>query len=131
MDAVRTSEATTAVTYGATYGDGLDIRIDMASGRLGPIDWGVVSLAPLLLDVAMAARGLRAHGWGNLVEFFHSYLQLSPMLRDELHWLAIYQRLYSARQARFHAFRVGRAGHYGGDAARRSALHLAAAPTRP
>ena len=127
VDAVRTFEATTAVTYGATYGDGLDIRIDMASGRLGLIDWGVVSWAPLLFDVAMAARGLRAHGWRNLDEFLHTYLQLSPMPRDELHWLALYERLYFARQARFHAFRVARGGHYGGDAARRSALHLAAA----
>ena len=126
VTAVRRFEATTSVTYGATYGDGLDVRIDASSGRLGLIDWGGVSWAPLLLDLAMTARQLRLSGLAAVDEFLCAYLERSPLGSNELEGRLLYERLFVASRVRFHAFRAIRGAHYGHEAALRSRRRMEA-----
>ena len=124
--AVRRFEATTAVTYGATYGDGLDVRIDLSSGRIGLIDWGAISWAPLLVDLAMTARQLRPSGLAAVDEFLGAYLERSLLRQSELDGRGLYERLFVASRVRFHAFRAIRGSHYGHEAAARSRQRMEA-----
>jgi len=59
--AVRRFEATTRVTYGATYSDGLHIRVDAGTGRLGLIDCGAVRGRRCCQTVRGAREGRPRH----------------------------------------------------------------------
>jgi Ser/Thr protein kinase RdoA (MazF antagonist) len=124
--AVRRFQATTAVTYGVIYGDGLDVRIDLSSGRIGLIDWGGISWGPLLLDLAMTARQLRPSGPAAVDGFLGAYLERSPLKPTELDGRSLYERLFVASRVRFHAFRAIRGSHYGHEAAVRSRQRMEA-----
>lgn len=124
--AVRRFEETTAVSYGAKYGDGLDVRIDPSNGRIGLIDWGAISWGPLLLDLAVAARQLRSRGPAAIDGFLGAYLERSPLNPSELDGRGLYERLFVASRVRFHAFRAIRGSHYGHEAAARSRQRMEA-----
>ena len=122
---VRAFEAAHSVTRGAIYGDGLEVLIEHRTRKTGLVDWGTVSREALLCDVAIAAPPLRRlHGEGSFDRFLEAYLVRSPVSQSELEGLVHYERLISARQARYHAFRAMRGSHYGQQAAEHSALLL-------
>jgi Ser/Thr protein kinase RdoA (MazF antagonist) len=104
--AVRTFEARQRVTYGATYGDGLQVRIDSRDGTIGVIDWGTISFGPLVFDLALAAHGARRAGHTDLRELWASYLDIGPVRQEELEGLRYYEALMWARSAKYFAYRL-------------------------
>ena len=106
IDGVRSFEGRRRVTYGAMYGDGLQVRINAHDGSVGVIDWGTVSFGPLVFDLALAAEGARRAGRRDLSQLWASYFDVGPVRRAELEGLAYYEALLWARSAKYFAYRL-------------------------
>jgi Ser/Thr protein kinase RdoA (MazF antagonist) len=95
------------LTWAVCYGDGPEL-FDRPDGRLGLIDWGGVLRAPVLYDVAIWSRGWRH----DRERFLARYAEVASLPVAELAYLDRFDRLNSAHQLRFRAFRLARSADY-------------------
>jgi Ser/Thr protein kinase RdoA (MazF antagonist) len=106
IQAAQDYEVRRHVTYGVIWGDGMEIRCEKKTGRVGIIDWGTIAHGPLLFDVALSVLWLFPEGSQAHRKFLQAYLAEAPIAANELEDLNYYKALLWARQAKYFAYRV-------------------------
>ena len=107
--AVRNFEAQISVTYAGMYGDRMEFVHDRMTGQLGLIDWGAFDWGPLLFDLAIVGKELRAFGgnWeAQRQQFYIAYLAESPVTAQEIAGVTAYAALHAAQIAKYFAWRL-------------------------
>jgi hypothetical protein len=99
---------THTLTTGICYGDGPEVR-RCSDGSLALVDWGGVTRAPLLWDVACWAGGFSE---GGRARFLARYADSGTPAAADLSHLAAFDRVRIAWLLRFRAYRAARADHY-------------------
>jgi Ser/Thr protein kinase RdoA (MazF antagonist) len=107
VGAVNRLCVTDELTYGALHGDPDpgSFRLDVATGRIGLIDWGAAGSGPLMYDVASAV--MYAGGPAAATDLLEAYLAAGPVPREELEaTLPTMLRFRWAVQADYFAYRL-------------------------